>query len=270
VKSKDVIILSLLALLCLAAFMAANGGISADWAKSLISGVATSALAAAICLVVFWQVTPIDTQAVSELISRALKDKLDSDFAIVGRNFDMGHDFWVGLIASLDEIEDTVWFVGTRLSWWLRTETYRQPLKEKLIRRFRRAIGGRDGFALRILLADSAAVPEWKSFVESAIAEAVKGRANASQIRQALQKKTEVCEIPKELSKYSLVLCGDRLAVTSYISSGRAEDCPTFDVRPGSVVTELYRRDLERIMDAIQSRRVGDAERTNIHPQALA
>jgi len=174
---------------------------------------------------------------------------------------DLGETFWVGAISELDSVFEPVWFVGTRLSWWLKTGIYRGPLRAKLTGRLQTISGRRgttkpaEGFITNIVLADANAAPIWKAFVQDIIDELTSDFADDDKesAESFYWSKIKINVVPSDVVRYSLILCGERLIVINYISSGRSDDSPTIDIQRGSVVWQLYINDLKFLREKIGS-----------------
>jgi len=246
----------LVLLLGLAIFVASTGGFQNPRWDELFGGIAVSVLSAVVCIYFLQGIDKkpeIDKEKIAQAIREGLGQLNQSHFVRADRNMDMGDQYWVGLIEQLVSSTEPVFFVGTRLSWWLRTRAYREPLRAKLLERFklisrRYEKSGQDSdYMIYVLLANSEWVPQWREFFREIIDElsSVKDATRRNQLQELFWGKTMVGTLPQELVRYSLVLCGDRLAVTYYTSAGRSEDSPTLEINKTSMIRKLYLDDLE-------------------------
>jgi hypothetical protein len=248
----------MIVLLTISVFFASTGGFQNPQWNDLLADVAVSILAAVISIYFLQDIEKRhddDPERIAQVIQSVFDDINRSHFVRVDRNMDMGDEYWVSLINELDVTPEPSWFVGTRLSWWLKTRTYREPLRAKLKARFKLAASdykdsneeGEERYKIYILLANPDWVPKWKDFLGSIIEEFTqdKGKLETKQLSDLCWDKIEIAILSPELTRYSLILCGERLTVTQYISVGRSEDSPTLEIRKGSVIRDLYLDDLK-------------------------
>lgn len=247
----------LIILLALAVFFASTGGIqNPDW-STLLRGIATSIISTVLSIYLLQDVkkSQPDISDLKEFIQKSLGAVNQSHFLRVDRNMDMGDEYWIDLISNLDTTNEPVWFVGTRLSWWLKTRTYREPLREKLIKRLKTAVEKpgksehKDEYIIHVLLSNPEWISNWKEFFKSIVDELVKAGdpKKAIYLNKLYWSKLKIAMLPPDIFRYSLISCGDRLTVTHYTSSGRSEDSPTLEIKKDSVIKQLYIDDLKVI-----------------------
>ncbi len=252
--------IALLILLMIFIFIAARGGIQDTNWNDLLAGVSASVLATIISVYFLNELDKAPLIAsINKAITNALSQQNPSHFGRVDRNLAMGEQYWIDLIKDLDTSIQPVWFVGNKLSRWRLGASYRPTLREKLLRRLRAVSKGHDNpnqekvFMIYIFLTDSNAILEWKEFFSEIINELVVNQpaARKKQTQEKCWNRVIIGELPPEMVKYSVVLCGDRLAVTHYTSLGRLEDSPTLDNKYASILRRLYLDDLERLRERV-------------------
>jgi len=106
-----------------------------------------------------------------------------------------------------------------------------------------------EDYVVYIMITDDRAVSAWKTFLGDVVSEAMRtsGQRETGGCRAFCEEKLKLLKLDSVAVKYSAVLCGDKLAVTPYTSSGRLEDSPTLDIRAGSASSELYKTDLLKL-----------------------
>jgi hypothetical protein len=144
----------------------------------------------------------------------------------------------------------------TSLNRWREGVAYSKPLREKILQRLKKAspspnkqqFNG-ETFIVYIFLAESSAIDKWKSFFQGIIDDLTRDLppSNKKSTEDFYWTKLDIALLPKEYAKYAAVLCGDKLAITPYTSTGRLEDSPTLDVKPNCVIYNLYKEDLKRL-----------------------
>ena len=253
----------LVILLCISIFIAATGGFEGQTLSILLQGISVSVLATVVSIFFLKNINKNqieDPTIISKTINEALSASNQSHFHRVDRNMDFGEKFWINLLSELDSTVEPVWFVGTGLAWWLRTGVYKEPLRAKIKGRLKNILANQIStsetrrFMTYIFLADSAAVPTWKRFLQEIIDELTTNMTDEGK-NQAQTLCWNKIKIQNALSintiRYSLVLCGDRLVVTNYVNSGRSDDSPTVDIKKGSIVWQLYANDLNLLKETL-------------------
>ena len=252
---KDIIIVVALMTLI---FLIAKSGI--EWnetIKEMLTGVSISVLAAAITLVLFWNINSEQKISPKRLTSEIIEEIRLSNFnciRTVERNKNLGEEFWINLIHDLSSCKEPVWFIGTKLSHWLK-EPYNKPLKHQLKLRIDSMISGiiksgdnRD-YALYLLVNNQTWRDKWEAFINAIIEEAIQKRNvpidSIDDVREACYKNISIEQISTSDLKYSLVKCSNRMVVTQYVSSGRSGDSPTMDIIPDSDIWKLYIDDMD-------------------------
>lgn len=250
-KSKSYWRQMILAIIAFVAiFIAASGGITnPSWAE-LLRGIAVSVIAAIVSILVLAHDQREHLQV--EKLAELLAVKRSPYILRASRNQDVSEEEWLDLITDLDTTPEPVWFLGTKLSWWTKAESYREPLQRKLVGRLKKALAnnGQDGgeyYITNILLGDPRMVSIWETLIASVIEEAVapRGEDQRSTLRNVCREKFLIGLLPPESVKYSAVLCGSQLSVTNYISHGDTPDCPTLSIRGSSAIWRLYANDLK-------------------------
>jgi hypothetical protein len=247
----------------LAIFFASTGGFNdPDW-KTLLIGLASSVLATVVTLYFLHDIRK-DHSLTADDMRNVLAENMNqtncSHFGRVDRNMDMGDEFWISMIDEIASTPEPVWFVGSSLSWWLKTRTYKEPLKRGLVKRLEsipvdNLSSHADHYPMTfVFLAKSDAVAVWKEFFGHIIDELTRhqDRNKKKELENYYWNTIMIREIPKVHSKYSLVLCGDRLAVTPYTSTGRSEDSPSLEIKKDSVVRKLFIDDLMYLKTKIE------------------
>lgn len=256
----------LLILLMIVLFIASTGGINDFRLSNFLAGVSISVVAAVFSFIFLKDrdtTNKIDPEELKKMFIDTFGSLNNADYNRVDRNMAMGEKYWLDLIEDMDVIEDTVWFVGTRLSWWLKTSTYRGPLMKKFNGRLTEAAkkydesNSNNKYITYIILENNNALSDWNNFTSDIINNVIRSKLSninkEKDLSNYLRSKIIILNIPKELSRYSLVLCNDRLAVTVYTSVGRSEDSPTIDIKPNSVIRQLYIDDLEKLVIKLKS-----------------
>lgn len=254
---QRITIIVLVILLCILAIIAGKGGITDATAKEVFVGVAISILASVFCLIAFWSLGKVDTESLLTELSEIVERHRYPHITRIDRNVNMGQEYWLDLIGELDSSEDPAWFVGTQLTLWLRPNLYHNRLREQLVKRFRnmctrRGRGKRAHYETYILVGNRDSAEQWKDCIRKIFAESCDGLPGGSSLARIARERIHVGVIPLELLRYSLVLCGTRMAVTAYTSTGRSEDSPTLDVRWDSAIWRLYRADMQNVKERIQ------------------
>jgi hypothetical protein len=249
-KSKSYwrqIVLAIIAFLAL--FVAASGGVTSPSWSELLRGIAVSVLATIVSVLVLARDQSEHLQI--DKIAELLAVKRSPHILWANRNQDVSEEEWLNLIAELDTTAEPVWFLGAKLSWWTKSESYREPLQRKLASRVRKALannrnGGMDYFT-NILLGNSKMVPIWETLIANVIEEVVASddEGRRPTLRKLCREKFLIALLPLESVKYSAVLCGSQLSVTNYISHGDMPDCPTLSIRSSSAIWRLYANDLK-------------------------
>ena len=251
----------LIILLAITIAFAVNGGFTnPDWGNFLYA-LSTSVMATLLSVYFLQDIDKkpdIDYDKLSEVIHNSMIELNSTHFVRIDRNMDMGKDYWVNLIDTLDSCSQPVWFVGTRLSWWLGTGTYKEPLRMKFYSRLQNVVKKYDGnghdielcdenfYKTNILLTDPNYISQWNDFFARLIKDLSKSsRKNNDEITKLLWSRIKIGLLSPDQLKYSLVLCGDRLTITPYTSNGRSEDSPTFEIASTSVVRNVYLDDLK-------------------------
>jgi hypothetical protein len=272
-KSIRVIVLTVL--LSLAVYVAV--GIATHkqetmW-PTLLASIAVSLLSTIVGLYIFWDIDkkpPFEITQLRGLITESINLRDQSPFNRIDPNRKMGDDYWIKLIDDLDTSPDDVWFVGTKLSTWLKMPVYCSPLKAKFHRRFCEIIlrAGKakniDGYMSYILLADPKWVLPWEIFFQEIIetlAREVKSVEKKEYLEKLCWSKVIIYTLPESSIRYSLVLCGKRLSVTQYLSSGRSVDSPTLDIKPDSDIYQLYINDLHDLLRIAKVSDIRNAEK---------
>jgi hypothetical protein len=272
---KSIRIIVLTVLLSLSVYVAV--GISTQkqdtmW-PTLLASIAVSLLSTVVGLYIFWDIDrkpPFDTTQLKGLITESINLRDQSPFNRIDPNRKMGDEYWIKLIDDLDTSPEDVWFVGTKLSTWLVMPVYSTPLRVKFHRRFSEIIlkAGKanktDGYVSYILLADPKAVLNWVNFFQEIIktlVKDVKSVEKKANLEKLCWSKVIICTLPESSIKYSLVLCGKRLSVTQYLSSGRSDDSPTLDIKPDSDIYQLYKSDLRELLKIAKVSSAGSTER---------
>lgn len=250
----------LILLLMLFVFISATGGIRNLNISLLLSGLAVSVIAAVICayaLKDIYKDSIFSSLEISKKFEEITNILSKSPIIRADRNMDMGEEFWLKMIDELDITPESCWFVGTKLSWWLKTSTYRKPLRLRFVNRLKKISKKQkktdrdDNFMTYILLTNNDAVANWKAFFKEIVNELTKGNKKKDQLQKLYWSKIKIAKLHKELINYSSVLCGKRLAVTPYTSLGRSEDSPTLEIKYNSAVWHLYINDLKSFKSKI-------------------
>lgn len=244
----------LLILLMLAIFFASTGGFQSPRWDELLKNIAISVLSAVVSIYFLQGIerrNEIDTNEIARRIQDNLNPINQSHFVRADRNMDMGDKYWIDLVNQLSTTVEPVAFTGSRLSWWLKTRTYKEPLRVKFMERLRLAaeryerLGADSKCMTYILLSNPTWVPKWKEFFQDIIEQLVSVEPKKKNLQELYWGKIVIGVLPKDAVRYSLILCGDRLAVTHYTSTGRSEDSPTLEIHRGSIIRNLYLDDLE-------------------------
>jgi hypothetical protein len=196
----------------------------------------------------------MNNKALLDIAQQIRSESQSGSIARVDRNMNMGEQYWLYLIEHLDTVPEAVWFVGKRLSRWRSGAVYSKSLREKIIKRLSLAISQSrkpdQEFRFILLVSDRDALDKWRIYLEEILSDVFKLNPQFTKIMNATEarKFIYIGLAPVEKMTYSCVLCGDRLAVTFYTSSGRLEDSPTIDVRGGSVLRDVYLADMKSLV----------------------
>ena len=237
-----------------AIFVAASGGVNNPSWGELLRGIAGNVIAAVICIFVLVRNDRPERNELDK-IAEAFSAKRSPHIVWTNRNLDVAESEWLELITELDTAIEPAWFLGTKLSWWTKTESYREPLYRKLLGRVRRIAqsqqqGNGADYHTYILLGDAGAISVWTALIDSAIEEVVASwpEGQRSEVRQLCRSRFFVASVPTDSVKYSAVLCGSQLSVTNYISHGGTSDCPAMSIRRSSTIWSLYLNDLRQLL----------------------
>lgn len=165
----------------------------------------------------------------------------------VDRNLNMGERYWISVIDELDTTTSRVMFSGKTMLLWL-DAPYRSTLQAKLTQRAKNAAiyANRGKYETSIALTDSNALETWNKFLTPIL----KGTGKTIPLECGFSLKLNATDNPA----YSGVYCGKRMAITTYLSAGRSQSSPTFDVIANSELWQLYFDDMSRIADGITTK----------------
>ena len=224
----------------------------------IVLSVASSIMAAMICLYfVGIEISKADWSKVEGLLrDMNLKFPTSEHFGRVDKNMNMGEQFWLDLIAELDSTTDAVWFMGTKLTLWLKLQTYAMPLRSKMKSRLRNIADGflvgekSDSHAIYLLLCDEDARSHWRDFLEDLITEVVSdlGRSESNDLHDAVWGEVHLVMVPTSLVRYSIIVCGEKCVLMLYTSRGRSGDSPTIEIKRGSAIRQLFLEDMKDIV----------------------
>lgn len=248
----------LILLLMIFVLLATAGNIFDPKLNLILQGIAASVIAAIFIFLFLRDLDRRSDAALSRIEEAVLAiSTANSEFRSVNRNIDMGETFWLSLIDELETSREPVWFLGNKLSRWREGAAYRPTLKKKIILRMQNAINainanqtGNDDYQVFIMVTKDDEIPKWQDFLSSIVSETVRA---ANPKKSKVESKLKLLKLSPDRVKYSAVLCGNRLAVTAYTSSGRLEDSATFDVRMGSKTSDLYKADLKKLAESKDS-----------------
>jgi len=256
--------LLLIVFLMLAVFIASTGGIQNPRWSDFFAGLAISILATIFSLYFLQDIykkSSIDYSEITRSVYEGISLTNKSHFGLVDRNMDIGKEFWINLIDDLDTTIEPVWFLGHKLSWWLKTGTYKTPLRKKFLGRitamlvkFKNQKQSRS-YMTYVFLSDRNAVQEWIEFFQDMIDEITKFEKpeNQKQLQELFWTKIVVAYLSPELVKYSLVLCGDNCSVMMYTCLGGSDDSPTLEIKKDSIVRTLFINDLKLLKTKAES-----------------
>ena len=218
-------------------------------------GIVASLFATIFYAFIFWP----RTKDLNNMIERALANSTGTPQNIevpifarqvtrIDRNLHMGEAYWLDVLDDLDTARDPVYFSGGTMGLWLEPGPYerrlRQGFKARLLNATLRGEKNEDFFT-SIAINNESYFRTWESWLSSCVREAAEQAGmDVDKFSARAYKKFVLLELPSDRLTYSAVLCGHRLAVTVYVSTGRAHDSPTMDVAYRSDIWNLYVNDI--------------------------
>ena len=228
--------------------------LSSDVWQGLVLGGLSSVLASLTIFIAFRPKNNSLTSDHVDVIAESIAQRLhqtNNPFLLqvhrVDRNLNMGERYWISVIEELDTAPGKVMFSGKTMLLWL-DAPYRSTLQAKLTQRAKNAAvySNRGKYATSIALTDRNALVTWKKFLASIL----KSAGDKTEAECGFSLTVQATDNPA----YSGVCCARRMAITTYLSEGRSQSSPTFDVIENSVLWHLYFDDMSRVADGITTK----------------